>query len=104
MKRSSINFIVDSISLVVFVFMVLTGLVMEYILPPGSGGAGPRPGRGAKEIKEFLSLSRHDWGDIHFYLAIAFVVLMVVHLCLHWSWVKSYLKSLFAKNQSPPDS
>jgi len=47
-------------------------------------------------------MTRHEWGDIHFYLAIGFVILMVVHIILHWSRIKSYFKSLlgfFTKNK-----
>jgi hypothetical protein len=40
-------------------------------------------------------MPRHEWGDIHFYLAVGFVALMVVHIILHWGWIKCYFKSLF---------
>jgi len=40
-------------------------------------------------------MSRHEWGTIHFYLALLFVFLMIVHIILHWDWIKSYFKTLF---------
>jgi hypothetical protein len=60
MKRNSLNLLVDAASMVALVSLVSTGLLMRFVLPPGSrGGAG-------------LSLwgwTRHDWGDFHFYAA-----------------------------------
>jgi len=33
-------------------------------------------------------LGRHDWGEIHLWLATVMIVLVVVHIWLHWGWVK----------------
>ncbi|MHC4739461.1 MAG: DUF4405 domain-containing protein [Planctomycetota bacterium] len=37
-------------------------------------------------------MGRHDWGNIHFYLAVLFVTLMTVHIILHWAWIKNSFK------------
>jgi len=96
MKRGTVNFIVDLVSLVDLLGLACTGFVMRYVLPHGSGGRGFRGGRGGEEqIKYFWSMTRHEWGTIHFYLAILFVFLMIVHIILHWDWIKGYLKTLF---------
>jgi len=97
MKRNSLNFIVDLAALLDLVGLAFTGLIMKYILPPGTGGLGRQlhGGAGREHIKDFWSMSRHEWGNIHFYLAVLFVILMVVHIVLHWGWIKSYFKSLF---------
>ena len=97
MKRAMVNFIVDLVSFVDLLGMACTGFIMKYILPPGTGGRGRRlhGDLGREHIKDFWSMSRHEWGDIHFYLAVLFVILMVVHIILHWSWIKHYFKSLF---------
>jgi len=96
MKRSSLNFIVDLAALLNLAGLAFTGFIMKYILPPGTGGLGRRlhGGPGREHIKDFWSMTRHEWGGIHFYLAVLFVVLMVVHIVLHWSWIKNYFKSL----------
>lgn len=54
-----------------------TGLLLAWRLPPGSRG-----GRGLS----VLGWGRHDWGDLHTWLAFAFLILIVVHLALHWRW------------------
>ena len=97
MRRATVNFIVDLISFVNLLGLAFTGLIMKYVLPPGSGGYGRgfRGGRGPGEIKYLWSMTRHEWGYIHFYLAVGFVTLMVVHIILHWDWIKNYFKSLF---------
>ena len=101
MKRSSLNFIVDLAGFIDLLGMVLTGLIMKYILPPGSGGlgCGRHGGCGGEHIRHLWSMGRHDWGNIHFWLAVLFIVLMIVHIILHWSWIKNYLKSLFDSSQ-----
>ena len=30
---------------------------------------------------------RHDFGRVHFYISLAVVALIVLHVALHWSWV-----------------
>jgi hypothetical protein len=97
MKRGTANFIVDLISFVGLLGLAFTGFIMRNVLPPGSGGRGFRGGRGVaqEQIRELWSMSRHEWGTIHFYLALLFVLLMAVHIILHWDWIKNYFKALF---------
>lgn len=100
MKKGTFNFIVDFIMFVDFLGLLFIAFIIRYVLPPGSGGCGLRVdggwGRGlGREVKVFWSLSRHQWGDIHFYMALLFMVLVTGHILLHWTWIKSYFKSLF---------
>ena len=97
MKRSASNFIIDLVSFILLLNLAFTAAVMRYILPPGTGGLGRQmhEGLGREQIKAFWSMPRHQWGDIHFYLAILFLALMVLHVILHWSWIKNYFKSMF---------
>lgn len=99
MRRSSINFVVDLISFVDLLVLAFTGAIMKWVLPPGTGGRGRElhGGRGRESIELFWGLGRHDWGAVHFWLAVVFIVLMVVHIFLHWKWIKSYVKSLFGR-------
>ena len=101
MKRATVNFIVDLVSFVDLLGMAFTGLIMKYVLPPGTGGLGrlQHGGLGREDIKSLWSITRHEWGNIHFYLALLFLALMVVHIILHWSWIKNYFKSLFGLSQ-----
>jgi len=98
MKRLWLNFSIDLISFLNLLCLIFTGLVMKFILPPGTGGLGRHlhdgSGRGVR-TKELWLMGRHEWGGIHFYLAFFFIVLMVIHVILHWGWIKGCFKSLF---------
>ncbi len=61
-----------------FCVMIGTGLMMAYRLVPGSRG-----GRGL----EVLGWNRHQWGDLHTWVAYLFVILILVHLALNWTWL-----------------
>ncbi len=75
MRKNAVHFTLDTIALVAMLALVGTGLLMRYTLPPGSGG------------QAVWGLGRHDWGGIHFWIAVGLIVLMVVHVTLHWTWV-----------------
>ena len=103
MKRATANFIVDLVSFVDLVGMACTGFIMKYVLPPGTGGLGRQlhGGQGREHIEELWSMTRHEWGRIHYYLGLLFLALIVVHIILHWSWIKNYFKSLLGISRKP---
>jgi hypothetical protein len=103
LKRTTVNFIVDFVAFLDLLALAFTGSIMKYILPPGSAGHGQgfRGGRGFAEIKYLWSMDRHEWGGIHFYLAVIFAVLMLIHILLHWTWIKCYFKSLLGRSRNP---
>ena len=76
MKRAKLNFIFDAVAFAGFVFLTTTGVLMRYVLPPGS-----------KRFKTIWGLDRHAWGDIHFWISIFFLGLLAMHLLLHWRWI-----------------
>ncbi len=85
MRRNTLNFIVDLVSLIVMWGLITTGLLMKYIMPPGTG--------------HWLALggmNRHGWGEIHFWLAVLACILMVLHVFLHWQWVVGTVRRLLS--------
>ncbi|CAN5508206.1 hypothetical protein BH10PLA1_BH10PLA1_07270 [soil metagenome] len=76
MKRNTFNFLIDILSALMMFGMIDTGLLIRFVLPPGSGSRRILWGYG-----------RHDWGDVHFWLAVGVAVTLVVHVALHWQWV-----------------
>lgn len=75
-KRTSLNFIIDAVAFTGFVVLTTTGVLMRYILPPGSG-----------HYSTIWDLDRHDWGGIHFWVAVVFFLILALHLVLHWRWI-----------------
>lgn len=78
MKRTKLNFIIDAVAFIGFVAMTTTGVLMRYILPPGSG-----------HYTTIWGLDRHEWGGIHFWIAVVFFSILALHLVLHWRWIVS---------------
>ena len=62
--------------------LVITGGILRWHLPPGSGHA--EHGHGPKLL---LGMNRHDWGDVHFWLSVGFIVIMFIHLYQHRAWI-----------------
>jgi hypothetical protein len=76
MKKSLLLTIVDAAAFVALTLLAATGALIHSVLPPGSG-----------HFQTIWRLDRHDWGEIHFSIALTFLCLMLLHLILHWSWI-----------------
>ena len=92
MKRNTINFWIDLLTFIVLFAKIWTGLLVHYVLPPGQG-------RG--HSFELWGLNRHEYGVVHFYLAIAMVALVIIHVWLHWSWICNTIAGLLNKKINP---
>lgn len=78
MRRDTLNFLVDTLALLAIVGLLATGLILWTALPPGSRG-----GHGLS----LWGLTRHELGDVHFWIAVTLLALMILHVVLHWTWV-----------------
>jgi len=76
--KTALNRILDFLLWITLSLMLATGFILRYRLPPGSRG-----GRGLS----IWDWSRHDWGDLHTWLAYTVCALVVLHLALHWRWL-----------------
>lgn len=81
MKRASQFFLIDSIAFVLFVGLIATGLFVRYVLPAGTGHS-----------QAIWGLTRHDWGGVHFWIAVGLFASMAVHIFFHWKWVLSMVR------------
>ncbi|OGD26338.1 MAG: hypothetical protein A2V57_04545 [Candidatus Aminicenantes bacterium RBG_19FT_COMBO_65_30] len=88
-SRTDWKYIVDTLMFLCMLGIVLIGLLMGFVIPEGRLGPG--------QSKYFLGLHRHQWGDVHLYLSLAFTAVVVVHIVLAWSWVKGKAKGLFGR-------
>ena len=90
-RKGNILFWTALLNGLLFLSLIFTGSIMRWVLPPGSGGGGSggehlgrgfRGGRGA--VQTLWTLTRHQWGDVHFWIAAALVAFILLHLALHW--------------------
>lgn len=89
MKKSDWQYIVDTLLFISMFGIAFIGILMAFFL-----AAGPTV---RESEKYFLGLHRHQWGDIHLYLSLAFILLIILHLTLAWSWIKGKSQALFKK-------
>lgn len=79
MKKPAINFLVDTIAFTLFLCLLSTGFLIYLIMPPASGYS-------------VWGMDRHGWGEIHFWIALAFLIMMAIHVILHWKWITTKVK------------
>ncbi len=81
MQKAKLNFVVDTVAFVAFVFLTATGVLVRYVLPPGSG-----------HFSTLWGMDRHEWGKLHFWIAVVLMAILGFHLFLHWRWVVCMVK------------
>lgn len=82
--RSTLNLSIDIILFLLLMPMAGIGLMIKYVLLPGT----ERNERYGSDVDlEFLSLTRHEWGSVHLIISIVFLVLLLIHIILHWKMI-----------------
>jgi hypothetical protein len=76
-----LNLVVDLAIAMAMLGMISTGYIIRFPLPPGTN-------------KEWMlwGLTRHQWGDIHFWTSTILLALILGHVCLHWSWIVTVIR------------
>lgn len=92
MRKPTQNLIVDAAAFVAVALMLGSGFVLRYSLPPGSGSPTGAHGGGAREYLTVWGLTRHEWGDLHYWFSLALMGLLALHLVLHWQWISSMVR------------
>ena len=62
-----------------------TGVLLKFVLERGSF---------------WMGLGRHDWAEIHFWLSVALVGVIVTHLVWHASWIAACWRRNFGRARS----
>ena len=84
-KPAILSKYIDIIAFFLFIMLLSTGVLLHYIIPPRSG-----------QYYQVLGMSRHQWGDVHFMIAVAFVSVLVIHLILH----RKYILHIFDRSSA----
>jgi len=97
MRRTTRNYVIDAVFGLLMLFQGITGFVLWFILP--GGGYRYRGGSGLSEESSTFLFARHTWLDIHEWLAVALLVVFVLHIVIHWQWIVSMTKSYFRQGK-----
>jgi hypothetical protein len=81
MRKYQRDFVVNSLVFTLFVLLVATGALMKFVLPKGTG-----------ESLAVWGLGRHDWGSVHFWIAVGLLSAIGLHLLFHWSWISAVVR------------
>ena len=76
MQRTLVNLIIDALAALLLLGMIATGYLLHFPLPPGTN-----------KSLSLWGLSRHQWGEVHFWISIGLLIVLLVHLVLHWQWI-----------------
>ena len=87
MKKNTLKFFIEVALFINTCSVAALGLMLGFIIPKGRFDPD----------RNFLGLHRHDWGDIHLYLAFFLIVLLALHLSLNWSWILQAAKRFFGE-------
>lgn len=96
MRKATQNYILFVILFFIGLFQAVSGFVMWFALRHGGEGYG-RGGGGGSSEGIFWSLTKDTWRDLHDWAAVALLVMIIIHLILHWKWIVYMTKSYFKK-------
>jgi hypothetical protein len=82
------NWLIDALLLSSAVIASFSGLYFLFF-PNGGYQGGRNPTYGMT-----LLFDRHSWGDIHRWGGVIMIAIVLIHLPLHWGWVKSMTRRI----------
>ena len=77
--------------IVSWVVLSFTGLLL-WLAPSG---------RRAGQVPLLLNLTKNELGDVHFWIAVATVVVTVVHMIVDWKALRGVIRYLTSVHRSP---
>jgi hypothetical protein len=88
------NYTTDFLLLYGFLAIIISSYILWFVLPMGRGMGGDRhcdrafTGEGFQGNQVFaFGFTRYVWVDIHSWISIAIIALILVHLIMHWQWI-----------------
>ncbi len=91
MKKSKLNLIIDTLLLICMAAIAGIGLLMKNVLVPGYQRWEIY---GSNVELYFWGLDRHQWGTIHFIIALVLLSLLILHIVLHWQMILCIYRKL----------
>jgi uncharacterized iron-regulated membrane protein len=94
MGRAATLYWIAVAALLALLVEVVSGFVLWIALPRGDGFRFR--GSGSRLAHDSFGFDRPTWLDIHDWAGIALVVILLLHLVLHWRWVVTVTRRLLA--------
>jgi hypothetical protein len=88
-----VYFILACLMFLMAVIEGLSGFLLWLVIPGGGG-------RGGGESSVFWGITKNAWIDIHDWVAVAMLVLVVIHIILHWKWIVRMIKTCCRRQPS----
>jgi hypothetical protein len=89
LKKNTLKYFINVTLFIDITSIAVLGLLLGFVIPKGQGHLSQ---------KYFLGLHRHDWADIHLYLALLLLPLLVFHVWFNWTWVIQSTKRYLGEN------
>ena len=93
-RQTRMNWLIDAAVFVGAVLATLSGIYFLFI-PSGGYQGGRNPMYGIT-----ILFGRHTWDDLHTWGGVLMIAAVVVHLAIHWGWVKMMSKRIANTMQS----
>lgn len=76
MKKVLTNYVTDILIFIVLSSQVFTGIILHRFPAELTGTT-------------VLGLTRYTWGTLHWLTSLIFIMVIILHVILHWGWIKS---------------
>ncbi len=87
MKRAELNYWIDVLLVICLIVVAISGLVLFFAFTSGQPGVG--------RSVTFMGTHKSDWQPWHNIFGLVMTVLMVLHLIMHFNFMKVMTKNLF---------
>jgi cytochrome b subunit of formate dehydrogenase len=93
MNKAKMNYFLDLAMVFLFLVSAFTGILLFFM---GSGGF--QGGRNPNFRNNLLGIPRNSLRDFHNYSGIVLIIIILIHIILHFDWILNMTKSFFRKN------
>lgn len=94
MRKAALLYWIAAAALLTLLLQATSGFILWVALPRGDGFRFR--GSGSRLAHDSFGFARETWLDIHQWAGVALIVILLVHLLLHWRWVLNVTKRVLA--------
>lgn len=89
MRRGLLNLSIDLLAALCLLVVLATGYVLRFPLPPTTN-----------RTHELWGFSRHEWGLIHSWASLGLLLILAIHVVLHWEWIFTMIRRRFVSEHA----